>query len=74
MNKQDFLTELADVMQLEDVIDETAQLSDYVEWDSMAYLGVISMFDIEFSKSITVEELKQMESVADLIELAGLSA
>ncbi|EKO3783298.1 acyl carrier protein [Vibrio harveyi] len=38
----------------------------------MAHLGVISMFDIEFSKNITNAELKDVEMVSDLMVLAGL--
>ncbi|EJL6273771.1 acyl carrier protein [Vibrio cholerae] len=38
----------------------------------MAHLGVISMFDIEFSKNITNAELKDVETVSDLMALAGL--
>ncbi|EHJ9992217.1 acyl carrier protein [Vibrio parahaemolyticus] len=38
----------------------------------MAHLGVISMFDIEFSKNITNAELKDVEVVSDLMVLAGL--
>ncbi|HCE2449856.1 TPA: acyl carrier protein [Vibrio parahaemolyticus] len=38
----------------------------------MAHLGVISMFDIEFSKSITNAELKEVEMVSELMALAGL--
>ncbi|HDM8144094.1 TPA: acyl carrier protein [Vibrio harveyi] len=38
----------------------------------MAHLGVISMFDIEFSKNITNAELKDVEMVSDLMVLASL--
>ncbi|ADT85346.1 acyl carrier protein [Vibrio furnissii NCTC 11218] len=38
----------------------------------MSHLGVISMFDMEFSKSITNADLKQINSVFDLAKLAGI--
>ncbi|AXY02127.1 TPA: acyl carrier protein [Vibrio vulnificus] len=72
MNKEQFLEELTDVLQLEDAINESTNLKELEEWDSMAHLGVISMFDIEFSKNITNAELKNIETVSDLMALAGL--
>ncbi|HAU8252186.1 TPA: acyl carrier protein [Vibrio vulnificus] len=38
----------------------------------MAHLGVISFFDMELSKSITNTDLKKVETVSELVELAGL--
>lgn len=72
MNKEQFFEELTDVLQLEGTINESTNLKELEEWDSMAHLGVISMFDIEFSKNITNAELKDVETVSDLIALAGL--
>jgi acyl carrier protein len=72
VNKEQFLTELTDVLQLEETVNESTNLKELEEWDSMAHLGVISMFDIEFSKNITNAELKDVEMVSDLMVLAGL--
>ena len=72
MNKEQFLEELTEVLQLEETVSELTNLKNLEEWDSMAYLGVISMFDIEFSKNITNTELKEIELVSELMSLAGL--
>lgn len=72
MNKEQFLEELTEVLQLDDVVSESTNLQELEEWDSMAHLGVISMLDIEFSKSITNAELKEIEMVSELMALAGL--
>ncbi|ENV3737704.1 hypothetical protein ACFJ5I_000552 [Vibrio parahaemolyticus] len=72
MNKEQFLEELTEVLQLDDVVSESTNLQELEEWDSMAHLGVISMFDIEFSKSIINAELKEIEMVSELMALAGL--
>lgn len=48
-----------------DVKPETV-LTDLPEWDSLAALGVIVMFDIEYQKTITGEDLKQCVTVRDL--------
>lgn len=39
------------------------------EWDSLAALGVIVMFDIEYSKTIIGEDLKQCATLQDLFNL-----
>ncbi len=46
-------------------------LSDLPEWDSLAALGVIVMFDVEYSKTITGEDLKNCTTVNDLHNLLG---
>jgi acyl carrier protein len=44
-------------------------LTDLPEWDSLAALGVIVMFDIEYQKTITGDHLKQCVTVQDLYAL-----
>ena len=39
------------------------------EWDSLAALGVIVMFDIEFGKTIIGDDLKQCVTILDLYKL-----
>ncbi len=44
-------------------------LADLPEWDSLAALGVIVMFDMEHNKTITGNDLKNCKSIADLFAL-----
>lgn len=69
MNKQEFLEELTEIMQLDETITEDAVLTEYLEWDSMAYLGAMSFFDIEFGKDVPFEQLKKVTTVAELIAI-----
>lgn len=39
------------------------------EWDSLAALGVIVMFDMEYSKTITGEDLQKVATVKELYQL-----
>jgi acyl carrier protein len=41
------------------------------EWDSLAALGVIVMFDIEYGKTITGDHLKNCETIQELFNLLG---
>lgn len=45
------------------------ELKSLPEWDSLAALGVIVMFDVEFSKTITGDDLKNCTTLADLYSL-----
>lgn len=41
------------------------------EWDSLAALGVIIMFDMEYSKAVTGKDLVVCQTVADVYKLVG---
>lgn len=41
------------------------------EWDSLAALGVIVMFDVEYGKIIVAEDLKNCPTISDLYKLLG---
>lgn len=48
------------------------QLQELPEWDSLAALGVIVMFDMEYGKSISGEQLQKISTIGDLFVLTGL--
>lgn len=41
------------------------------EWDSLAALGVIIMFDMEYNKAITGKDLVVCQTVADVYKLVA---
>lgn len=41
------------------------------EWDSLAALGVIVMFDVDYGKTITGDDLKNCTTINDLYKLLG---
>ncbi|QLF92482.1 acyl carrier protein [Pseudomonas sp. ABC1] len=47
-------------------------LRDLPEWDSIAALAVIVMFDMEYGKTITGADLKQEQTLGGLYTLTGL--
>lgn len=72
MNKSQFLNELQDVLQRFDAVGENDVLSDYEEWDSLSKMAVMAFFDRKLGKKISLKELGDVKSVADLIRIAGL--
>jgi len=47
------------------------KLADLQEWDSLAALATIVMFDMEYGKTITGNDLKASRTIADLFALVG---
>lgn len=47
------------------------ELRSLPEWDSLAALGVIVMFDVEYGKTIVGDDLKNCVTLADLYKLLG---
>lgn len=71
MTKQEFLNELAEIMQLEIALTGSENLEDFIEWDSMASIGVMSLFDMEFGITLKATDLKNASTINDLIALVG---
>ena len=72
MNKAEFISQLSEVMQTDKPLFENSVLADFEEWDSLAVMGVISLIDENFHKSLTFSDLNDTKTVSDLIKIAGL--
>lgn len=72
MDKEQFLNEMQDVLQRDDAVNENDNLSDYEEWDSLSKMAIMAFFDKRLGKKISLKELSELETVSDLLKLAGL--
>lgn len=60
---------LADVLEMDvSDIDLDKQLSEIPSWNSMSRLSLIVLFDDEFSKRLTGEQLRQFVTISDIIQ------
>lgn len=71
MNKTDFLVALEDILQREAECIETDLLEDYDEWDSLSKMSVMAYYFQNFGVQLTLQQLKDVSTVSDLISLAG---
>ncbi len=71
MKKEDFLVELEDILQREESCAETDNLEDYEEWDSLSKMSIMAYYDKNFGIKLSLNSFKDLETVADLIALAG---
>jgi acyl carrier protein len=60
---------------LEDLLDtekgalnEETELAELSEWDSIAVISIIAMFDSVFDKEITSEEIKEFKTIKDITD------
>lgn len=72
MNKVDFLEKFVDVLQTEDDIDFDTKLEDIEEWDSLSMISTVAFLDKDFSIKVSIEEVKNFETVGDIAKKAGL--
>lgn len=70
MTKEAFLLRLQEEVQIEHPLKETDILEDIPEWDSLATLAVLSVFD-ENGSAIEVSELDNCKSIQDILQKAG---
>jgi len=69
MTVKEKLNILEELLSIEkDTLDENSLLEDIEEWDSMAVISLIAMFDGVFGKEIKSEEIKQFRTVKDIID------
>lgn len=71
MNKSKFLIELEDILQREEPCKETDDLNSYEEWDSLSKMAIMAYYDKNFGVKLTLKDLKEVNTVTDLITLAG---
>jgi len=73
MTQEEFLIRLQEEVQLNRPLNPDDMLSDIQEWDSLAMLGTLSVFD-EVGVSIEIDELEGCISIQDILQKAGFAS
>ncbi|BCQ60314.1 acyl carrier protein [Pseudomonas protegens] len=73
MSKEAFIENFLSATDFQEPVEVTmeTELRNLPEWDSLAALGVIVMFDIEYKKVISGDDLEKAVTVGDLYNLVG---
>lgn len=72
MNKNEFILGLAEELEIETTLENTTNLKDLDEWDSMAAMVLIGYVSSEFGVTLNADDLKDITTVDSLIERIGL--
>jgi len=74
MNKAEFIEKLKVAINTDFDLESTTVLADLPEWDSLASVCVITMFEDELHKNLDYATLDKVKTVQDLLDIAGISA
>ena len=70
MTKAEKIALLEEVMELEEgTLQQDDVLEEYDEWDSVTILGIISLIDEEFGKTVTGKEVRDIKTVSGLLDM-----
>ena len=67
----ELLEEIKITLQREEGLSSDTKLKDIEEWDSLAYISIISLYDKLFDFPITIDKLKKCKNIGDLIKLVS---
>lgn len=71
MTKDEFIAELANVLQVEDgVLEPSTELKQFEGWDSTAVINLIVLLD-ENGAEVDEEKVPECKTVQDVLDLAG---
>lgn len=73
MSQEQFIENFLSAVDFKNPVEVTldSELRNLPDWDSLAALGVIVMFDMEYQKVITGDDLYKLVTVGDLYKLVG---
>jgi len=71
ITKLELLEEIKITLQREEETSFDTKLEDMEEWDSLANIAIISLYDQLFDFIITIDKLKKCKTINDLIKLVS---
>ncbi len=69
MKRAEFLQEIIDTVEIEDVINENTVLDDLEEWDSLASITTLALFKQKLGLNVGAQEVKKCQTVKELLDL-----
>ncbi|MBB3123183.1 acyl carrier protein [Mesoflavibacter sabulilitoris] len=71
MNKQEFLKELAEELELETEVTLDTNFKDLDEWDSMGAMILIGFVSDNFDVTLNADDIKELTTFQSIIEKIG---
>lgn len=72
MKKIDFISGLAEELEIETTFESTTNIKELDEWDSMAAMVLIGYVSNEFGVALNADDLKEITTVESLIQRIGI--
>ena len=71
MKKDEFISRLKEELELESEVNNSTQLKELDEWDSMTAMVLIGFVSDNFSLTLTADDIKEMTTIDSLIQKIG---
>lgn len=74
MNKQEMFSALEEILMLDEgVLKEDSVLADFEDWDSLAFLSLMTLFDTKLQMNIISDQIANLKTVSDILKLAKIN-
>ena len=74
MDKKALLSALEEILSIaHGTLKSDSLLSAFADWDSMAFLGVVSLMDLQFHKKISLETINSFKTPQDIFNFIGMT-
>jgi len=69
----EFIANLREAIDLPEkiVLEEITSLEELPEWDSVAMLGTLAMYEMKYGKEVSTDDIYEAKTVGDLYKLAN---
>ncbi|QGQ98481.1 acyl carrier protein [Paenibacillus psychroresistens] len=71
MKKIELLNEIKEILQVDMELTDDMKLEEIEDWDSLAIVSVISLFDLLLSVNITSQQVNNCRTIQDLLNLTN---
>lgn len=71
MKRSEFLENIIEVVEIENEVTESTVLADIKEWDSLAAVTTLALFNKKLGLKIPASEIAKCATVADLLDLGN---
>ena len=72
MTRDEFLIQMQDVLQTDDMLTAETSLDDLAEWDSLAMMATMAFLDKNFGVKVGLKDFIEMSTIGDLMAKAGV--
>ncbi len=69
MKKEEFLKKIIEAVEIEEEINESTELEEIEEWDSLAAVTTLALFNKHLGIKITTNDIKNSKTVGDVLKL-----
>lgn len=71
MNRDEFFKEIIETIQAEDDVSEVTLLSEIYEWDSLASVTALALFNKHLDLKISASQIKFCNTIKDILDLGN---